>query len=91
MRLILIGFGVVGQGFRQRFLRDKADRAEKSSMASAAEIVGVVTASKRGVILPRRVWRFDGTAGSSGSSAAAFDELSRAVRACNETWQPLAI
>ncbi len=44
MKLILVGFGVVGQGFAE-ILRDKAAEL-KRSQGFAAAIIGVVTASK---------------------------------------------
>ena len=44
MKLILIGFGVVGQGFAE-ILRDKSDQLQRKH-AFAATIIGVVTASK---------------------------------------------
>ena len=44
MKLILIGFGVVGQGLAE-ILRDKAERLH-DEYGFAAEIIGVVTASK---------------------------------------------
>ena len=44
MRLILIGFGVVGQGFAE-ILRDKAAQLAQD-YGFAAQIIGVVTASK---------------------------------------------
>ncbi len=50
MRLILIGFGVVGQGFAS-ILRDKATELEEQH-GFRAEIVGVVTASKGALFCP---------------------------------------
>lgn len=50
MRIILIGFGVVGQGLAQ-ILRDKATELERRQSFSA-RIVGVVTASKGNLYHP---------------------------------------
>ena len=50
MKLILIGFGVVGQGFAE-ILHDKADDLRREQ-DFAAEIIGVVTATKGSLYRP---------------------------------------